>query len=75
MARVSTNMSLEPEVYQALGEFADGLGVNKSAACNLLLKAVLREDRTELVESMTNVLIQQDKTYEAEVLKEVMETV
>lgn len=59
--RIVSNMSLEPEIASALDEFAKSLGLSRSSACNMILKATLGGDTTQLVQAMTDVLMQQGK--------------
>lgn len=75
MARTSVNFTLEPEVNEALDEFARLAGINKSAAANLILKGVLNEQPQELYSTMINALIAKGKQEESEVLKEVLEAI
>lgn len=57
MAREVTGLSLEPEVREALDDFAQLLGIGRSAAANMILKAALDVDREELTKAMTDTLL------------------
>jgi len=62
MAREVANMSLETDVKEALDEFAKMLGISRSSAANMILKAALDVDRSELVAAMTEKLLAKEQT-------------
>lgn len=62
MAREVANMSLETDVKEALDEFAKMLGISRSSAANMILKAALDVDRSELVAAMTEKLLVKEQT-------------
>lgn len=66
MAREVTGFSLEPEVKEALDDFSEKLGIGRSAAANLILKAALDVDRNELAKAMTTALLSKGKEEAAE---------
>lgn len=61
MARDVLNVSVEPEVTKSLDEFSEMLGVSRSAAVNMILKAALDVDRKALTTAMTDVLLGKGK--------------
>lgn len=74
MARGTINLTIEPDVIESLDEFAQLAGLSRSAAVNLILKGVLKEEPQELYSTMIGALIAKGKREESEVLKDVLET-
>lgn len=61
MARGTINLTIEPDVIESLDEFAELAGLTRSAAVNMILKGVLKEEPKELYSTMISALVSKAK--------------
>jgi hypothetical protein len=71
MARVVTGFSLEPEVLEALDEFSKRLGLTRSQAGNMIIKAALSGSAADAVDTMFSVILKRGLATEAQLAEEV----